>query len=310
MGNFKLFEKRVFYGLVLGCLTTAVICWTNILFTLNQSDLPENTFFGWKKSGIYLTEILDLHPPYLGLLLVAAILFLLKEIFYDSKISRLYLCINSIAALILFAFLFNITARNSLLFLICFLLVFTFYKRLWKLLLIQLVLAAILTLVVINHPSQYYRLKLYYMLGLSDNSVKDKRFERLKASYTVFKSSPIVGVGPGHDINKKIEQYSLMKDEIAVKNRLNSHNQLFEYLAVSGIIGGIVFLGVNIYLFIFLYRSKEYFYLILLTSFLLATLTESTFERILGIQFYCIIIALGLLSRESHQLQLKTQFET
>ena len=134
------------------------------------------------------------------------------------------------------------------------------------------------------------------MLGLSDKPIEDQRFSRLTASYEVFKMSPIIGVGPGNDIDLKVKQYALMNDDIAVDNRFNSHNQLFEYLAAYGLIGGFIFIGVNGLLIVFLFKEKQYYYLILLLGFLVSTVTESTFERVLGIQYYCIIVSLGILA--------------
>ena len=294
--NFKLFERRTFYALTFGCLTAAFICWTNISLSTNDRGLPENTFFGWKKSGIYLTQILDQHPPYLGLLIIAAILFIFKELMDNSKIKSKSKYLHIIFAVILLLFLFNITARNALFFLMFIVFVYLIYKRMWKLLMVQLLIGLIATFIVIKHPSQYYRLKLYYMLGLSDKPIEDQRFSRLTASYEVFKMSPIIGVGPGNDIDLKVKQYALMNDDIAVDNRFNSHNQLFEYLAAYGLIGGFIFIGVNGLLIVFLFKEKQYYYLILLLGFLVSTVTESTFERVLGIQYYCIIVSLGILA--------------
>ena len=294
--QFSKFEKDIFYTLSAGCTLAAIICWGYILTTIGQASIPANTFLGWKKSGIYLTEILDLHPPYLGLLIVASILFLLKESIYNKSIRPPKKRLNTIWILVLFFFLFNITARNALFFLVSFLILYSIYKKAWKLFAIQLIIGTLLATIVINHPSQYYRLKFFNMLGLSENSIKDRRFDRLTASYNVFKSSPLIGVGPGNDINLKIEQYKLMNDQVAVQKRLNSHNQFFEYLAKFGIIGGALFLIVNLFLIFFFWRNHQYFYLVLIISFLISTITESTFERALGIQYYCIVVSLGILS--------------
>jgi O-antigen ligase len=294
--KFIVFEKKIFYALSLGCFTTAIICWTNIILFSEDCDLAANTFFGWKKSGIYLTQVLDLHPPYLGLLIVAAIIYLVKELLFYSNMKFQNRILNLGLITVLFVFLFNITARNSLFFLLSLGIVYAIYQRKWKFLIVQLILGILLISVVIYHPSQYYRLKLYHMIGLSDKPIEDKRFSRLNASFLVFKSSPIFGVGPGNDIHLKVEQYALMNDEIALKNRLNSHNQLFEYLAAYGLIGAAIFIGVNSVFAVFFYRKRQFFYLVLLIGILIASLTESVFERVLGIQYYCIIVSLGILS--------------
>lgn len=300
--DFEKFEKKVFYALVYGCTITAVICWTNVILSLKQDNIAANTFFGWKKSGSYLTQILNLHPPYLGVLLVASIVFLLKEVFYNFQITNQKKYRNGFIVLFLGVFLFNITARNSLFFLVLLSFLFLIYTKRWKLLLIPILSLSIATLVIVNHPSQYYRIKMYDMLGMSkSDEFKDKRFTRLSASWEVFKTNPIIGVGIGNDQKLRNEQYQLNNDTIALEKNLNAHNQLFEYLAKHGLIGGFVFIGVNLFFLIYFIRNKQFFYIILLCNVLIATLSESIFFRVLGIQFYSILISMGLLAVSAFQ---------
>ena len=202
--------------------------------------------------------------------------------------------------LILIVFLFNITARNTLLFLLLVSIGFFIYAKHWKFLFGTALLCAIAAIVVVNHPSEYYRLKMYHMLGVSDDTeVKDKRFERLKASIEVFNSSPLLGVGLGKDIEMKVAYYEKIKDEIAVKKRFNSHNQFFEYMAAYGLLGGLTFLLVVAVSIKNVFLHKRYFYLLLILNIFIASLTESVFERALGIQYYSLIISLSFMSFNS-----------
>ncbi|MDC9724099.1 MAG: O-antigen ligase family protein [Urechidicola sp.] len=300
--DFSKFENKVFYALVYGSVVTAIICWTNVIVSLKPDDIAANTFFGWKKSGSYLTQILNLHPPYLGLLLVASIVFLFKEVFYTIQITNKKKYLNVSIAIFLLIFLFNITARNSLFFLVLLSFVFLIYTKRWKLLLVPVLSLIISIIVIVNHPSQYYRIKMYDMLGMSKNDeFKDKRFSRLAASWNVFKTNPIIGVGAGNVQKLRNEQYQLKNDTIALKKSLNAHNQLFEYLAKHGLIGGGIFIGVNLFFLGYLLRNKQYFYIILLSNVLIATLTESIFFRVLGIQFYAILISMGILAASAFQ---------
>lgn len=297
--KFKDFEKKAFWALTIGCLITLVICWGNVILNMEENPIPANKLFGWKKSGANLTRILDLHPPYLGLLISGSILFLLKQFFYgnhNKSFKVLLLFLN----LILIVFLFNITARNTLLFLLLVSIGFFIYAKHWKFLFGTALLCAIAAIVVVNHPSEYYRLKMYHMLGVSDNTeVKDKRFERLKASIEVFNSSPLLGVGLGKDIEMKVAYYEKIKDEIAVKKRFNSHNQFFEYMAAYGLLGGLTFLLVVAVSIKNVFLHKRYFYLLLILNIFIASLTESVFERALGIQYYSLIISLSFMSFNS-----------
>tara|TARA_R110002012_G_scaffold283090_2_gene473156 strand:- start:103197 stop:104456 length:1260 start_codon:yes stop_codon:yes gene_type:complete len=299
----KFFEKRVFYALVLGCLVSAFICWGNVVSTLQPNDIPANQLFGWKKSGSYLTEILDLHPPYLGLLIVASLLFLLKQVFFEKEKSKLWYGIHILSSLILFLFLFNITARNALFYFILIIVSFIIIQKRWKLLIFPAILCVVFSIIIWKHPSQYYRLKMIDMLGFSkSDKVSDKRFVRLQASYNAFKLNPILGAGLGYDNELRMEQYKILNFEEAYKREHNSHNQFFEYLVSAGIIGGIVFVFVFLYFGYFLFKNRQWFYLILLINIFVSTLTESTFERVLGIQYFSILIGLSILAISSKQL--------
>jgi O-antigen ligase len=287
----------VFYALIFGCLITALICWGNVILSLKLDDIPANQLFGWKKSGSYLTGILDLHPPYLGLLLVASILFLLKQMYYSPKKNVSLNYIKLLIVIILLIFLFNITARNAL-FYLCFIVFgFLIYNKKWKLLLAPTILFLIFNLIIINHPSKYYRLKMYDMLGITNKTeLKDKRLDRLEASYNAFKLNPIFGEGAGHDNEVRMEEYKKLNFIEAYKGRHNSHNQFFEYLVSDGIFGASLFLLVISFWLYFLFKNQEYFYLLLVCNIIFASLTESVFERVLGVQYFSLIIGLALLS--------------
>lgn len=294
--DYKIFEQRVFWALSIGCLITAIICWGNVIVNMEASPIPANKFFGWKKSGSYLTALLDLHPPYLGMLIFGSIIFLFKEIFSNENLSKYKQVLIYCIILVLLVFLFNITARNTLFFLLTIGLGVFIYKKQWKLLISTILLLSTAIFLILNHPSQYYRLKMYHMLGLSDNDkFQDKRFERLIASYNVFKQNPFFGVGLGKDLEFKIQEYENMGDNVAVKKRLNSHNQFFEYLAAYGIIGGLVFVTGVLSLILFLLSNKYYFYLLLFLNIIFASITESIFERALGIQYFALLVSLVFL---------------
>lgn len=309
--DFLRFEKKLFWALTIGCLLTSIICWGNVLVNLEPNPIPANMLFGWKKSGSYLTQILDLHPPYLGMLICGSIIFMFKEIFYDKNLSLIKKCIIYCFILFLLVFLFNLTSRNTLFYLIAISFIFFLYKKQWKFIVSLFLLLLISVLVVVKHPSQYYRLKMYHMLGLSEKEdVEDKRFKRLIASYNVFKTKPIAGVGLGTDINMKVIEYKRMNDNIAVKKRLNSHNQFFEYLAAYGIVGAFFFvLGISSFLY-FLIKHKSYFYLLLFLNIIFASITESVFERAMGIQYYSLLASVAFLKYVSTKMPSRQANDT
>lgn len=303
--NFKKFESKIFWALTAGCLITVLICWGNIVLNMEENPIPANQIFGWRKSGVHLTKILDIHPPYLGMLISGSIIFLFREYLLGFLNKKMKISILVII-LVLLVFLFNLTARNAIFYLLALSIGFFIYNRQWKFIVGTFLICSVALIVIINHPSEYYRLKMYHMLGISENSsAKDKRFERLDASFEVFRSYPLLGAGLGKDLELKIEYYKKMNDEIAIKRKLNSHNQFFEYLAAYGILGGLFFIFVIFGSIYIIFKHKQYFYLLLLLNIFLASITESIFERALGIQYYSIIISISLLSIFNSTSKLK-----
>lgn len=283
----------VFKALVLGCLIAIIICWYNAITAVIMNNEPISNLLGWKRSNEYLTRIIDIHPPYLGFLLLTSILFLFKHYVY-KKTNRLkkYLVVFVITLFIVF--IFHLVARNTILTLILFFIGFLVYSKNWKYLLASLLFLVPFSFFVLNQESDYLKRKYYKMLNLNNDEIGDKRLHRLDASWEVFLNNPIIGPGIGNDDVLRQEQYKIRGYELAYQKKLNAHNQYFEYLSTFGLVGFCTFLFVLLFFIKLSLRNENYFLLALLFVFSMACITESVLERELGIKYFSLILGLIL----------------
>lgn len=125
-----------------------------------------------------------------------------------------------------------------------------------------------------------------------------QRFEYWKTSLQIIKQNPLIGVGTG-DVPAAFElQYKKVKTNLAMQNRLRSHNQYLSITVAFGIIGLAWFLIAMFYPGIVTRNFNNYFYIIFWIIFMLSMLTEDTIESQEGVTFYVLFTALMLLGRE------------
>lgn len=288
--------NTVFKGLTVGVFLAVAICWLSILIKLQANHLPITHLFTWKYSNSYLTQVIQIHPPYLGALITGVVLFLFRQYIFRKNLNRKsILVLLSIGVLILF--LFHLVARNSILFILIATLGYVLYVRHWKALIVIIFAGMGSGFFIINNGNHYLKRKYYKMLDFSDEKTGDKRFKRLEASYKVFKNNPLTGAGARDVDSLRLIEYKKMNDKQAIIKNFNSHNQYIEYLTTFGIIGITLFIiciGALVFIAI---SDKNHFLLIILASILFAFLTESFLERELGIKYFSLIAALILSNR-------------
>ena len=101
-------RRNIFIALVTGCLSTLIICYGNLVYTMIDQNESMTAFFGLQHVGHQFTSIADTHPTYLGIFIVASILFLIQ----DDKFNR-YL--KTILFLFLIIGLFQLANRMTIL---------------------------------------------------------------------------------------------------------------------------------------------------------------------------------------------------
>lgn len=281
---FGIYSKLFFNSLAVGCIFTLLICYSNVFFEIITRSEPWSYFLRWRHLSHQFTEIADTHPAYLGVFIITSIIFILFYSNWKNKFKVFTIILFTLGMMQLSSrlaiFIFVIVLASSLLYL--------YGKRI----IIPIIFVILSITFIASFGSQYLKSRLSVDLIYSDI-----RFERLKASYEVFKLNPILGVGFSQIKTKRELKYKEYGYEVAAKENYNAHNQLFEYLGINGLLGGIVFLGVFCFLIIHSFMLKEYMFFILFTVFFIANITESMMVRIKGIEYFCWITMLFLLKK-------------
>ena len=136
-----------------------------------------------------------------------------------------------------------------------------------------------------NVKHNYLRDRIYNSLNFLEKktqfSKKDDRFDRLSASYEIFKHKPIVGYGTAAESKHRRQIFKNKGDTIAYERNYNAHNQFFEYLSTYGIIGGIAFI-IFLGLFQIILKNRNAFFTYVFIGLFFACVTESVFEGLKG----------------------------
>lgn len=305
---FKRIIKRVFVFFLIGCLFFSISNWTFALVSIFSNSLPLSSLLTVDYASYNLTQFLDIHPPYAGLFINAAIGFCVYSLHdIKNKVPKWFL---SLSIVILTLFLFNLMARNAI---FCFLLFSLIYLVKFRKYIFLFSFLGIIGLIVggiYSMDENYLRDRFFKSLNLFEQetifSKKDTRFDRLSASYEVFKQHPIIGPGTGADDKLRREQYFINRDVEAFNKNYNAHNQFMEYLSTYGVLGGIVFLLI-FYTFLKESIKKNSFFLIFIFScFFIASISESLLERSWGVSFY-ILLFVSIWSFESKAINLNNQ---
>jgi len=274
-------ERYFLFGILIGLVLFMIYCNFTVVSEMVTKNEPIEYLFRWRHMNINFVKPVETHPPYVGILAVYALI----KTLYD-KVFKTYLKVI-ITILILFL-LVQLLARNALIVSIA-VLVYTAIKELnYRVMLVVVILSVALGLLIVNHPHPYLKKKLLDRLNFTEKKKFDKRLDRTKASYFVFKTSPIIGVGPGNDNRLRKEQYKALGFYNAFKYNFNSHNQFMEYLVSSGLVGLILFLCVLYFLWCFSKGANDSSKLLII-AFIFSCLTESVLERSLGIKYFALI---------------------
>jgi O-antigen ligase len=114
----------------------------------------------------------------------------------------------------------------------------------------------------------------------------------------MIEQNPLIGVGTGDLPNAFQDQYRKMNSNLAMQNRLRSHNQYLSITVALGIIGLAWFMFAMFYPGIKTGNFNNYFYVIFSLIVMLSMLTEDTIENQEGVTFYVLFTALMILGRE------------
>lgn len=275
--------KQTFLPLLLGCIATLLICYGNVIYEMIVGKEPLHYFLRHRHLNHEFTEIADTHPAYLGLFMTCSTAYLL----FVSTIKKWW----KVVITVFFAFaMIQLASRMAMLGFGLVLLIFAMLrlKKYWKQLLIGGAIAVICGVLLFLSASEFLRDRLIN----TDNLGNDERFSRNIVSWELFKEYPVFGMGAGRKDVLRKEKYETYGFSVASQNRYNAHNQYLEYLSVNGIIGGIVFLMIAVYLLHRSWKHKSTFFFLMFFIFFMVNTTESMLVRIKGVEFFAITVSL------------------
>ncbi len=278
--------RNLFIALLWGSVATLLICYANSIYEMIVGNEPLHYFWRYRHLNHQFTNIADTHPAYLGLFIVTSIAFLFTETSIKKGL-KLILVLFFLLGLIQLA---SRMAIISVVFL-AFIFLWSKIKSHWKEIAVVVGILSIVGVLFLNVGSSFMKERLISFEKLEN----DERISRYKISYDIFKEYPLFGVGFAHKDEVRINKYLEQDFRVAALEKYNAHNQFLEYLSVNGIIGGIIFLIVFIYLLYLPWKRKQYFFLCVMILFFMANLTESMLVRIKGIEFFAITVSLLLI---------------
>lgn len=297
--------KKLGFALVLGCLFVTIYSWSSAIVDIYNQDKSIKELFGPLYSHHNLIKSLSLHSAYLSICIytsVGFLVFIYKELNMQKKL------ISVVIICLLIFFMFHLLSRNAIIYFLSASVVFLISKKNWGLLISGSVIVIILAMLAFNVKHNYLRDRIYNSLNFFEKktqfSKKDDRFDRLSASYEIFKHKPIVGYGTAAESKHRRQIFKNKGDTIAYERNYNAHNQFFEYLSTYGIIGGIAFIIFFLGLFQIILKNRNAFFTYVFIGLFFACVTESVFERSQGVVYTALIIAL-MLSYSKGNTQLK-----
>lgn len=285
--------KKLGFALVLGCLFVTIYSWSSAIVDIYNQDKSIKELFGPLYSHHNLIKALSLHSAYLSICIYTAVGFL---VFIYKELNMRKKLISVVIICLLIFFMFHLLSRNAIFYFLSASVVFLISKKNWGLLISGSVIVIILAILAFNVKHNYLRDRIYNSLNLFEKktqfSKKDDRFDRLSASYEIFKNKPIFGYGTAAESKHRRLVFLQNNDKIAYERNFNAHNQFFEYLSTYGVVGGLAYILFFGGLFLQVLKQKNGFFIYVFTGLFFACITESVFERSQGVVYTAASIAL------------------
>lgn len=287
--------KLAVTGLVVGLLTILLSIHINILQKIfsdeNLGIISLITYF--VRVEFVQEGLVEIHPPYFGLLTVFSIVAVFKSDFLSKK-NILNIFIKYIIILYLIISLYGISSFMAIILLIALFVIYTlllFRKRKFKSILIIFTSILILSVFLINinyrgilasfrGESLLGRVEWSFFQGKGDTS----RPENWKSVAIVIKEKILVGVGSDGGINYLQKHRNTTSESFREKH--NAHNQYLEVLLRHGIFGLSLYLIILYYLITTAIKSRDMVFCWFLFVFIISSITESYLVRQIGIIFF------------------------
>ncbi|PNW26688.1 hypothetical protein BKP44_15980 [Formosa algae] len=288
--NFQSLKNSV-YGLLLGVIVILLSIYINILSIIFENNMPiKALLFQFVRVDFVKYGIVEIHPPYFGVLVVFCIVILLYNNFFKNKL--LDFIIRSFLFLFFIFSLYGISSFMSILLLGFLLLFHLFYlvkNRKIKILMFLFLVGSMFVISKIDFRGVTKQFPGGSLLGRIEWSIyKGKgdtsRPENWNSVLSVVKEHPFFGIGSDGGLNELQKHRTEISESF--KNKHNAHNQYLEILLRHGILGLILYLFILAELFRVSIRTNNKIFVWFLLTFTLASITESYLVRQIGLTFF------------------------
>ncbi len=290
----KPYIRFVIYAFILGILSSS-------FFLLYRSILLFNTN-GSIDSFFYINFSTLIHPSYLSLYVVTAILILLVDLRYSVLKLFNY---NAIYLIFLFVlFTVNLLLVSKIGIIVCVSLILFFIVQ-WVLSKSKYVLGGVIFIGLLISLYSFYQFSPYAKqrinetyVSLIDRDTKSNngstgiRLKIWKEGVVLIKENPFIGYGTGDVKDVLMNRYKLNGINAAFDKKLNAHNQ---FIQIGIGLGGI---GLFVFSLIFYFgllngrENKNYFSIGFLLISIIFMLPESVLENQAGTIFFGLFISL------------------
>lgn len=289
--NIKKILPQIVISLSFGCLLAFIYSLINSCTLYFQNNDLSSFFYG----NISFFS----HPSYIAMISNFCIIGLL---YFYSKLNIKPL-ITILLVILLSIYIILLLSKTGLITFIITFLVFIFYVILKKkkiklgILIISVLLTSFFS---VFHFSKTFQNRILELSSITKNqnesSSSNARFMIWKIGIEKIIDNPIFGYGTGNGNNVLLKTYKERKLESLFQKKLNSHNQFIQSTLETGMIGGSIMILIFIIGIIYSCKENELLLLYFLLLILINLLTESMFERQVGVTFFAVLYSLLLVS--------------
>lgn len=288
--------KAVLQAFVASCVLTCVYCFT--IATYRYFTSGDASFFTYHA----FSRLAGSHAIYLALHVCFSILILMYYCADDWRALRnSRRLLLAISFLILVGSVFLLSGRTHIFiltvgFVAYFIYVFSKRWSVLRAILGAAVAGSLIVVIVFLFPENRERFKqlINYQnqYGLSKQwGEAQMRPLMWSCVFQLISREPVLGYGTG-DVQDELHQcyidnnYTTLTYFVDKGVRFNAHNQFFEIMLGFGVFGLLAFIASLILPFRQAYRSKNILYCLFLLLMAVSFITESYFERIVGVAFF------------------------
>ena len=288
----EIVKKNILLSFVFGCFISCVIsffyAYNNFLVTKDSS------------SFLYSGLMYFMHSSYFSMYLTFSIFIILFHILRRNVDVKSRLINLGYLFIIVFFILIIVllSSRAGLISLVFSIVIFIFYliklKKYFAFFLILMFCLGSIILIFNLFPQTIVRFKSLNSDRINygesskktDINSRDLRLVILETSVKLFFERPLFGVGTGDIKDVLVKSYKENNFIAGFQQKLNCHNQFFQFLLAFGIVGFLFFIFSMYYPAFIAIKQENYIYVYLIILFSFNCFFESMLETKAGVEFF------------------------